>query len=270
MDILYKNRSEEDQSFIRYVCNDILDQQSKDKNKNNLFAAIFVEGRAREINSLEDYATFHSFYTFSEYAYPIYAFVNNTENFLNNNKELIDKYNIIIQKIEPLNSLEEYSTFCIKQLYFLIPENIKHIITLQPDAMIIKSGYEEYLLKYDFLYVGAPWLHSPAMEYFNNGQWDQLLYPTRVGNGGMSYRNADFCRKISENYGELIVREKFAENNKKPQEDLFFSVFANIFQNRASIEQARKFSIDPLDKIDYDNKISYAFHYFSAKNPWKT
>jgi len=99
MELLYKNRSEQDQAFIKYVCSNILSQKSKDKNKNETFAGIFIDGRNREINSLEDYACFHSFYTFSEYAYPIYAFVNNTSNFLNNNNELIDKYNIKIIKI---------------------------------------------------------------------------------------------------------------------------------------------------------------------------
>lgn len=270
MNLLYTNRSQKDQDFIKYVCNDLLLINPKNKITNNLFAAIFIEGRNRFINSLEDHACFHSFYTFSEYAYPIYAFVNNTENFLNNNQELIEKYNIKIIKIKALNSLEEYSNFYIKDLFFQIPNEIEHIITLQPDAMLIKNGYEEYLLKHNFIYVGAPWLHSPAMEIYHENTWKQFLNPVRIGNGGFSYRKASFCRWASYHFGNENFREKFAENNKKPQEDLFYSVIANNFpQYMPTIDQCLKFSIDPLDKIDYNNKVSFGFHYFSAINPWK-
>lgn len=270
MDILYKNRSVEDQNFIHYVCNDILSINHKDKTKNNLFAGIFVDGRDRFINSLEDYTCFHSFHVFSEYSYPIFVFVANTENFLDNNYDLIKKYNIHIKKIEKLNSLEDYSNFYIKNLYFSLPEEIEHTITLQPDAMLIKSGYEEYLLNHNFIYVGAPWLHAPAMEIYHENIWKQFLNPVRIGNGGFSYRKASFCRWASKNFGQEIFREKFAENNKKPQEDLFYSVIANNFpQYMPTIEQCLKFSIDPLDKIDYNDKLSFGFHYFSAINPWK-
>jgi hypothetical protein len=270
MDILYKNRSIEDQDFIRYVCNDILSIKYKNKTKSNLFAGIFVDGRDRYINTLEDYTCFHSFYTFSEYSYPIYAFVHNIDNFLDNNFELIEKYNIHIQKIDVLNSLEDYSNFYIKKVYFEILDEIEHTITLQPDAMLIKSGYEEYLLKHNFIYVGAPWLHSPAMEIYHENTWKQFLKPVRIGNGGFSYRKASFCKWASKNFGNENFREKFADNNKKPQEDLFYSVIANHFpENMPNIEQCLKFSIDPLDKIDYNNKTSFGFHYFSAINPWK-
>ena len=81
MNLLYQNRGSEDQAFIKFVCEDVLSQVCKNKAKNNSFAGIFVDGRNREINSLEDFACFHSFYTYSEYAYPIFVFVKNTKNF---------------------------------------------------------------------------------------------------------------------------------------------------------------------------------------------
>lgn len=271
MELLYTNRSQEDQEFIKYVCLDILSTPCKEKSQSNLFAGVFVDGRNREINKFEDYACFHSFAAFSEYSYPIFAFVHNPKNFLDNNTFLINKYNIHVIKIKELTSLEEYSSFYIKELYFNIPQNIEHIITLQPDAMLIKNGYESYLLNHNFVYVGAPLIHMPAVEYLTeNNSWEPFFNPIRIGNGGMSYRKASFCRWASKNFGNFILREKFAENNKKPQEDLFYSTIANAINNPIpTIEQARKFSIDPLDKIDYNNKISYAFHYFSAINPWK-
>ena len=83
----------------------------------------------KEYNEYCSLCFIHSFYVFSEYSYPIYVFINNTKNFLNNREDLIKKYNIIINQI-PALSHDEYSDFCIKKLYFLIPENIKHIITI--------------------------------------------------------------------------------------------------------------------------------------------
>jgi hypothetical protein len=131
MDLLYKNRSQEDQEFIKYVCNDILSNPYEDKSPSTLFAGVFIDGRNREINCLEDYACFHSFSIFSEYSYPIYVFVHNVNNFLDNNQELIKKYNIQLFKIKELRSLEEYSSFCIRQLYNFLPQSIENIITLQ-------------------------------------------------------------------------------------------------------------------------------------------
>ena len=271
MNILYKNRSEQDQAFIKYVCSDILSLKSKNKNKNNQFLATYIDGRDREINCLEDFACFHSFYTFSEYAYPIYAFVHNTNNFLKNNQELIDKYNINIIKIDKINSLNELTAFSIQKLFFMLPENIENIINLQPDAMLMKSGYEEYLSKHNFTYIGPAWLHAPGIEFLDkDNTWKPFFDQVRVGNGALSYRKASFCRAASKTFGHLTLREKFAENNKIPPEDLFYSVIANYVQGEIpTIEQARVFAIDPLDKIDYNDKISYGFHYFSAINPWK-
>ena len=268
MELLFKNKKEEDQAFIKLVCNDILQNDKNHTCKSDVFAGIFVEGRNREINNLEDFASFHSFYVFSEYSYPIYVFINNTKNFLNNREDLIKKYNIIINQI-PTLSHDEYSDFCIKKLYFLIPENIKHIITIQSDGMFMKKGYENYVLNKKFAYIGSPWLHSPSIDILNSSnEWIPFFKDTRVGNGGLSYRNTDFCRAASKQFSSLTLRERFTEN-KRPPEDLFFSTIANHFFKSPSLEEARKFSIDPLDEHDYNNKTSFGFHYFSYVNPWK-
>jgi hypothetical protein len=230
-----------------------------------------IYGRNCEINSLEDFACFLSFYSFSEYAYPIYVFIHNTNNFLNNNQELIDRYNIKIIKIDKINSSEEITKFYIQKLFFMLPQNIENLINLQPDAMLMKSGYEEYLSKHNFTYIGPPWLHAPGIEFLDKDNvWKPFFNQVRIGNGGLSYRKASFCRAASETFGHFTLREKFAENNKIPPEDLFYSVLANSVEGEIpTIEQARAFAIDPLDKIDYNNKTSYGFHYFSAINPYK-
>ena len=68
MELLFKNRKEEDQAFIKLVCNDILRNDKNHTCKSDVFAGIFVEGRNREINNLEDFASFHSFYVFSVFS----------------------------------------------------------------------------------------------------------------------------------------------------------------------------------------------------------
>lgn len=268
MELLFKNKTQEDQNFIKYVCNDILTKNKNHSKKSDVFAAVFIEGRDREINKLEDFACFHSFSTFSQYSYPIYAFINNRNNFLNGREDLIEKYNIIINSIPPL-SHDDYSDFCIKKLYFLIPEKIKHVIMIQPDGMLMKDGYENFILSKKHPYIGSPWLHCPSMDILNeNKEWISYFKPTQVGNGGLSYRNTDFCREASKHFSQLTLRERFTEN-KVPPEDLFFSVIANHFFGTPSVDEARQFSIDPLDQIDYNNKVSFGFHYFSYINPWK-
>ena len=174
----------------------------------------------------------------------------------------------IINQI-PALSHDEYSDFCIKKLYFLIPENIKHIITIQSDGMFMKKGYENYVLNKKFAYIGSPWLHSPSIDILNSSdEWIPFFKNTRIGNGGLSYRNTDFCREASKHFSNLSLRERYTEN-KKPPEDLFFSTIANHFFSSPSVEEATEFSIDPLDEYDYNNKTSFGFHYFSAINPWK-
>jgi len=263
MDLLHNKRSSQDIDFIKYVCYDILKKDKPDANKSTEFAGVFVDGRNREINTLEDFASFHSFHVFSEYSYPIYVFVNNINNFLNGEEDLIKKYNIIIKKI-PVLSHDEYSDFSIKDLYFLIPENIKHIITIHSDGMLMKGGYEKYVLNKKFAYIGSPWLHSPSIDILNsNNEWLPFFKNTRIGNGGFSYRNTDFCREASKRFSKFHLRERHTEN-KKPPEDLFFATIANHFFNSPSVEEAKIFSIDPLDEKDYNNKASFGFHYFNG------
>jgi len=268
MELLFENRNDQDKNFIKYVCNDILTKEKNHFQKNNTFAAVFIEGRNREINKLEDFACFHSFNIFSQHVYPIYAFVNNKNNFLNNRIDLIEKYNIIINTVSPLCH-DGYSNFCIKELYYLIPENIKHVIMIQSDGMLMKEGYENFILSKKYPYIGSPWMHCPSMDILNkNNEWIPYFKPTQIGNGGLSYRNTDFCREASKHFSQLSLRERHTEN-KKPPEDLFFSVIANHFFGTPSVNEAKQFSFDPLDEYDYNNKTSFGFHYFSYINPWK-
>jgi hypothetical protein len=267
MELLYKNRNPEDKKFIELVCNSILVQNILLQPYSDDFAFIFIEGRNREINCMEDWAALKSTKVFSSKNYPIFCFVNNPKNFLNGRENLINNWRINLIKIDSLNSLNEYSEFCIKKLYFMLPDNIENVVTISPDSMLIKNGWEDKVKNYD--YIGAPWLHAPSIEIYDKNEWRQFTNPIRVGNGGGSFRKASFCRYASMSFSDLKLRERGTES-KYPTEDLYFSSIIKYLVGKIpSPEEAQRIVIDPMDYEDFINKSSYMFHYFSYKNPWK-
>lgn len=265
MRLLYENRSVQDQKFIRKVCNYILDQPIEEKEKSDQFCGIYVEGRDRDINTSEDFASLYSFKCFSRYDYPIYVFCRSNKNWMNGDFATISRVNFI--QIPPLNSLDEYTNFCTKELYHKISKDIKYAVTLQPDAALLRNGWEDEFLKNNWVYLGSPWTHAPSIEYQDNdGEWKDFLGPVRVGNGGFSIRDVNFCRAASIYYGNYKLREKFAPNNKIPPEDLFYSTIAKYLDgNMPTVEQASQFCCDPLTpEIFNSNNKPFGFHYYSS------
>lgn len=100
-----------------------------------------------------------------------------------------DVQDSFVVKIPQIKSIEEYSTFMIKDLasYF----DTEHVLVAQWDGFVWKPElWEDEFLKYD--YIGAPWpesvLFKGAPKHFN------------VGNGGFSLRSKklqDFLQKDS-------------------------------------------------------------------------
>lgn len=269
MKMLYSNRSKSDQAFINKVCHDIISpslEDKPDKKDSDIFCGIFIEGRDREINTLEDLASLYSFKKFSKYNYPIYCFIQSNINFLGGDYHWLKENRINLIQINPINSLDEYTNFCIRELYNKLPNNIKWGVTLQPDAMLLKEGWEDIVMQNDWVYIGSPWGHIPAIEIFNydDCKWDDFFRPVRIGNGGFSIRKIDFCRAASRYYGDCKLREKFAPNNKVPPEDLFYSVVANnLTIGVPTVEQANEFCCDPLTPEKYNsNNKPFGFHYF--------
>lgn len=265
MELFYKERSQADQNFIRLVCNDIFSQPLQDKPYNEDFAFVFVDGRPdMNFDTLEHHTMFHSCRLFSQFRYPIFCFVNNIEN-LYKFISLLD-FDLKIIPIDPINSLEEYTNFCVKKLYNLIPDNIKHVITMQSDGFLLKNEWETYILENNWDYISSPWRHTPSIEEFRNNSWQPFFYPVIVGNGGFSCRRLSLCKLYSKYFKDRLLREKFAANNKIPPEDLFYSVLFNHNLQDAKIPtptQAEIFSIDPLTpKIYNSNNKPFGFHYF--------
>ena len=265
MNSLFNHWEKSDQNVMQYICNDVINTELDIKNKkeSNDFCGVIIDGRDRNWNTIEDYCAIKSFKLFSEYNYPIFVFLHNNANFLNNEFSLLDSWRLNLIEISQLNSLDKYTNFMIKELFFRIPEKFENILIFQSDSGLIKSGWEKFILDNKIDLIGAHFQHQPSVEVLYNNQWQNILnFRTQFCNGGFTFRKASLCRKVSKEFGFLNHREFSAPNNKKCQEDLWFSYFlygiglAKI----PTLEQACFFSRDPIDLNTYLNKKSYGFH----------
>lgn len=269
MRTLYENRSDQDKAFIQLVCNDILTVANTPKEKSDDFCAVFVEGRNRTINCLEDAAAIHSFKVYSEYDYPVFAFVHNPKDFLNNTD--LESKRITIIEIPEINSLESYSDFCINWLYFNLPRsNIENIITLQPDGMLLRAGYEDWLKEKEFSLIGARWRHSTSLEFICGRMKDYEpcnFPPTNMANLGFSFRKASLMRDVASIYKGVKFRQRGDFNCP---EDAYFSYlfYGYPLAKKPTNEEADQFSVDPLtlDKWLDKKNLSFGFHYFKSLN----
>ena len=211
----HSNRQFDDQVILGKICFDVLNQDIIKKPHSDEFCGVFVDGRDRDIRSYEDYAAFKSFKLFSDKDYPILAFINKnvlaSDRFLD--KQTISDSRIFCFPIEPLNSLDEYTSFCVKRLYNLIPNDFQRGLFFQPDGFLIKSGWESFIKEGNYEFLGAKWIHSPSVETFVGGRWvNTLNFATRACNGGFSYRYIPRFKAVSEKYGNLKMREAGTEN----------------------------------------------------------
>jgi hypothetical protein len=152
----------------------------------------------------------------------------------------------------------------------MLPASAERIITLQPDGMLLKSGWEDWITTKKFDWVGAHWQHFAQIEIFLNDSW--LLgvdfSKTCVGNGGFSFRVASKMRKVSEEFNFERLREFGREDNRIPMEDLFFTYFGfnSKIISPPTLEECNIWSRDPLTlKIwrDKDN-LPFGFHFFKT------
>lgn len=255
----------DDQNLIIKICADILVIEIEEKPISNDFCFIFVEGRNREINCFEDFAAFKSTKIYSQFNYPIFCFINNVDNLLNNDKDLIKKWNIHVISIRRLNNLDEYSDFCIKELYFILNKKYENIVTIQNDGFLVKENWEAFVLNNNFDYIGSHWQHIAGLNLLKNkprkiqNQLDNFF--TQIGNGAFSYRKASKMRKISKKFSKYNLIERNAPNNKKPPEDLFFSLgFMDGICKIPSLEYCCLWCKDPFTLDMYNRKVSFGFH----------
>ncbi len=276
MNLLYKDRPKSETDFISQVCNYILSQPYKPKYMSNEFAGIFVEGRSRDF-CLEDAAALYSFHSFSQFNYPVFCFLADSERFLRGINEFERERNIdlnlVVIQIPALNSLEEYSDFCIKKLYFMLPEWVKNVLTLQGDAMLISEGWENWITDNKFEFIGPHFKHCPAIDVYINNEWNPTNYQSLpFCNGGLSFRKVSVMREISKKFSNLKQRERFTED-KEPQEDLFYSFwgFNSKLCKLPTLKESCQFAIDPLDfnmfkEFKEGKRHFYGFHYLKQQS----
>lgn len=263
---LFNHWKLKDQNVMIKICSDVLIADLEIKPVSNDFCFIFIEGRNRKINYLQDFAAFRSTKIYSEYNYPIFCFVKNIKKFLNNRTDLIKKWNINIIQIDKLKNLDEYSNFCIKELYFILNKKYENIVTIQSDGFFIKNGWEKFILDNNFDYIGSHWQHIAGINILENkpkklqNKLDNFF--TQVGNGAFSYRKASKMRKISKTFSKYNLIERNAPNNKKPPEDLFFSLgFMEGICKLPTLKNCCEWSKDPITLDMYEKKASFGFHH---------
>ncbi len=268
MEFLFKNKPNEDFKVLGKICFDILTQEIVEKPFSEEFCGIWIDGRNRPINTIEDLASISSFYLYSEFKYPLLVFCHNSTDFLKG-LDWAEKYPIKIIQIPEINSHDGYSNFCKKELPFLIPEKYENLLFLQCDAFLIRSGWERLIKKIDVSYIGSPWLHYPSIQLLENETWlEPDCQPSNVGNGAISYRKLSMMKSISERYGNETLREKGTEN-KRPAEDLFYSVFNNLYGKLATSSQASYLFTDPLTLEIFNNKTCFGGHFPVYKDRFK-
>ncbi len=270
MNLLYNQKPIEDKFLIYHIGTPIINAELdiENKTKSDEFCGVFVEGRNREVNCFEDFMTLKSFKLYSEYNYPIFVFLNNSKNFLNNNHWLINKWRINVIKIPEITNLQDFSRFCIQQLFFKIPNYIENVLTLQPDGLLLKSGWEKYIKDNNFDLIGAHWQHRTTLEVKTNNGWQRMLFNPVYGcNCGFSFRKAPKMRLISTKFNNYTLRQI---NDDNLSEDSYFSYlgFGSGLCKLPTLKECDQFSKDPitLDIYNDKNNLPFGGHYFKLKS----
>jgi Protein of unknown function (DUF5672) len=273
MEFLNKNKNTEDLELLGKICFDTFSIELNDKPHSDEFCGIYFEGRGRNINCIEDFAALHSFKAFSKYNYPFLIFSPNNAGVA----EISQRYKnsrICHIEIPECDTHNKYSNFVTKEFWNFLPKQFERLLFMHPDGFLIKNGWEDFVQKNNLAYCGAAWCHSPSVGVLNphNNDWENFSFPRiYCGNGGFSYRSRFCCETISNIFSKFTLRENGREDNREPQEDLFYSYFINGTNvgKVANIKQCMQFSLDPITLEEYNKKISFGFHYPKRVNEFQ-
>ncbi len=157
-------------------------------------------------------------------------------------------------KIEPINSLEEYSHFVIFELAKYV--DTPHVLIVQYDGFILNpQAWDDKYLDYD--YIGAPWLVADwSVSNFDFPM--KLLGQYVVGNGGFSLRSKRLLTLTAD------LAQKGVLTRYSP-EDVAIGVYyrALLEENNikiAPVELAKKFSFESETKDNYAWTNQFGFH----------
>ncbi|EKE19361.1 MAG: hypothetical protein ACD_9C00040G0003 [uncultured bacterium] len=141
-------------------------------------------------------------------------------------------------EIPAINSIEEFSEFCIKDLHKYV--QTEYVLLVQYDGFILNpASWEDEFLKYD--YIGAPWLVAD----WSVRDYDfpkNLLGKRVVGNGGFSLRSKKFLETTSKLASEGAIKKYHPEDvvlcvfNRKKIESMGIEFAPAEVASRFSIE----------------------------------
>ncbi len=151
-----------------------------------------------------------------------------------------------------------------------------YILIAQLDSYIFRDELDEWCRKgYD--YIGAPWLRpskpfqglrSVIKRWFCNlmGRPNSQINVNRVGNGGLSLRRVESCRRVVAQLDSVVQRYlSCSELREVFNEDIFFA----IEPQRAGIEFKYPHSLEAL-RFSVDNYPSYCYQLLGNKLPMGT
>jgi glycosyltransferase involved in cell wall biosynthesis len=153
-----------------------------------------------------------------------------------------------IIKIPHINSMQEYSQFCFKELHKFV--DTKYILNFHPDGYVLNaSAWRNEWLNYDYIGSVWPWLKD---DY-------------RVGNGGFSLRSRRLLKAIANDDTIVLKNDDFIQNFAEDYN--VCRIYRPYLEERYNIkfapeEEAERFAIEaygvepPLNKY----KGQFGFH----------
>lgn len=253
---------------LKLIKEDVLKEELIPKKQSSDFCGLYVDGTGKLTFELAD-APFHAFKAYSQYDYPVYLFVSIT----NDDKEIkkiLQKYpNTKVYSIPALKNPIEYNQWMFNTPWFFLES--PSTITFQEDGFLIQKGWEEFVTKGDYDFIGAIWKSDIRLlsDCFN--------YPaTRFANGGMSYRKVNKMRQIidivNKNGGQekvfkgIEIDGELKHTHWGLAEDIMFTWigFGAGLLKTITKEECDKFSHEPIEfslYMDKDNpNRPIAFH----------
>jgi hypothetical protein len=147
----------------------------------------------------------------------------------------------------------------------MLPRYVEKVLTLQPDGMLLRAGWEDYINNSDCDWLSSHWRHMAGIDIFDEPSWMGFKWRTAVGNGGFSFRKASIIRQLTRDYGHLTFREAGRTDGRQPMEDLFYCFTGSLGKHMKmpTLKQCDEFSCDPLTPKIYDSPNKpFGFHYF--------
>lgn len=110
-------------------------------------------------------------------------------------------------------------------------------LIIQDDGVLLRNGIDNFI---DYDYVGAPWADAPDNAYIKQNICQQL-----VGNGGLSLRNVNIMKKITEREQD-DKRLLFYHDLVRVPEDVYFVKYV---KNLPTTEVAAGFAVEQVFNI---------------------